>query len=40
MRGWAPLDLKTFDKDVLKLIDEFITIHGIIDDMIAERKTV
>jgi len=40
MQGWAPLDLKTFEKDVSKLIEEFIEIHGIIDDIIEERKTV
>jgi hypothetical protein len=38
MQGWAPLDLNTFEKDVSNLINEFITIHGIIDDMIDKRK--
>jgi hypothetical protein len=39
MQGWLNLDLNTFEKDVSKLIDEFIAIHGIIDEMIDERKT-
>lgn len=38
MQGWLPLDLTTFRQDVLKLMDSFVAIHKVIDEMLEERK--
>ena len=38
MQGWRPADLTTFRKDVLELMDSFIAIHKVIDEMLEERK--
>ena len=38
MQGWVDLDIKTFEQDVLKLLDDFVGIHGIIDEMLDEKK--
>jgi len=38
MQGWVDLDIKTFEQDVLKLLDDFVGIHEIIDEMLDERR--
>ncbi len=38
MQGWMPLDDRTFREDVVGLVNDFVSIHHIIDEMLAERK--
>jgi len=38
MQGWAPADPASFRGDVLGLMDRFVSIHGVIDKMLEERK--
>jgi len=38
MEGWMPFNVKTFKDDVAGLVNGFIAIHGIIDDLLEEFK--
>ncbi len=38
MQGWMELNDQTFEGDVLALLDRFVAIHEIIDEMLKERK--
>jgi hypothetical protein len=38
MQGWLPYDVRTFRKDVIGLVNSFVAIHGIIDEMLEERR--
>ncbi len=38
MQGWLPLDAETFRDDVVRLVEGFVAIHGIIDELLEERK--
>jgi ankyrin repeat protein len=38
MEGWMPFDVKTFRDDVTGLVNGFIAIHGIIDDLLEELR--
>ena len=40
MQGWLPLDLRTFEHDVVGLIDRFASMHHLIDDLLGHRKAV
>jgi hypothetical protein len=39
MQGWIHADLTTFRRDVLKLMDSFVAIHKVIDELFEERMT-
>ena len=38
-QGWMPLNLLTLGKDVSVLIDRFISVHSVIDDLLEGHKT-
>lgn len=38
VQGWVPLDEETFRAEVGKLVEGFVAIHGILDELLEERK--
>lgn len=38
MQGWLDLSAETFERDVSDLIEKFVGIQGIVDEMLQERK--
>jgi len=39
MQGWLPLQPQTFHHDVLALVDHFVMVHPVIDEMLEERRS-
>lgn len=38
MQGWIEVDLNKFDNHIFKLVNQFVEIHSIIDNLLDERK--